>query len=793
MTMTNKLFLLLLFIFSAQIFAQDKAEAAIQNLDQNFPQEKVYLHFNKNSYFAGEKMWFKAYIFDSYNLSATSTNLFVELYDSSKKLIDKKFIPIYNGETDGNFTLSEKLKEDVYFVRAYTTWMTNFSEDFQYLKPITIYNPSSSEKLVQNKNADWSFSAHPEGGTFIEGIDTKFAVRMQSKGTPPSNWKGYVTEKENPEKHIAEFNQLDQNVALFSITPEVGKKYQLTVSANGNNKTIDLPEVANTGLHLEVSSYEDAVQYVIKTKNLQNPGVYKVIATIGSRLVYRAKHKKINSEEIHIIPTNVLINGVLQITLFDDKENVVAKRLCFVKPQNLNVLKPTLQNANLQTEARKKSTFTISTNENVNNYAVAIYDPENTNIDDQENLLSTFWLTGDLTSTIYAPAQYFSAKRNPEALDALLMSEQWKRFNWEELIAGKNPTILNRPEKYISYDIKILSNGMPAKNASVILMLESANNGLKIFNVKTDNNGFISFKNLTLTEPQTIYYQINGAKDDRSESIIKPSFKFVELKKNLPELNYQLVKRKSTETTPEEKAILDNYNADKSFSEKVKEIEEVRLVGIKKTPTEKLNDELSSPMFNTGNEDVYDFVNNESLTKESPDLVLWLQSRIAGMQVKNMDGETVALYRNKKLEFYLDEMQTDLDQLKGLNTQSIAMIKVIKDNFFGSSGNGDNGAVLIYTKIGSNSSVGRDGKPIALKSFKMNGYDKKDTYSNLDYESNSYGNIQTDNRNTLYWNPNQKSSAVEFYNNDKAKKFRIIIFGMDKETGKPIYQDEILP
>lgn len=792
--MIKRLFLLLLFISASQISAQEKAENAIQNLDKNFPQEKVYLQFNKNNYIAGEKIWFKAYVFDSYNLSVTSTNLYVELYDGNKKLLDKKLIPIYNGEADGDFSIPEKTKEDVYYIRAYTTWMTNFSEDFQFLKSINIYNPNSPEKLSLNKNADWSVAAFPESGTFIDGITTKFAVRFQSKGIPPTDWKGYISDKENPQKHLTEFTNLDQNVALFSITPETGKKYQLTVTANGSAKTIDLPEVSNSGLHLEVNSTENEIQYTVKTKNLQNTGVYKVIATIGNRLVYLAKHKKITSEEVHSIPTNVLINGIIQITLFDDQEHVVAKRLCFVKPQNLNVLKPRLQNANFQTEARKKSNFEIVTNNNVTNYAVAVYDAENSNTDPQENLLSAFWLTGDLPSNIYAPAQYFSPKKNVEALDALLISEQWKRFNWEDLISGKIPTILNRPEKYISYDVKILSNGMPAKNASLILMIEAANKGLNIFNVKTDQNGFINFKNLTLTEPQVIYYQLNGVKDSGTESIVRPNFNFVPLQKSLPEKNYLLVKRKSTEITPEEKTILENYNSDKNFNEKVKEIEEIKLVGKKKSPTERLNDELSSPMFNTGNEDIYDFVNNESLTRESPDLLLWLQGRIAGMQVKNMDGETVALFRNKKLEFYIDEMQTDLDQLKGLNTQNIAMIKVIKDNFFGSSGNGDNGAVLIYTKIGTNNnSVGRDGKPIALKSFKLNGYDKKDTYSNPDYYNSSYGNIQNDNRNNLYWNPNLKSSSVEFYNNDKAKQFKIIILGMDKETGRPVFLDDILP
>lgn len=148
-------------------FSQDKAEQAIQNMDKNFPQEKVYLMFDKNSYAAGDNIWFKAFVFDGYSKSNVSTTLFVELYDSSKKLIDKKMLPLYNSEGNANFQLADNLKENIYYVRAYTIWMTNFSEDFQFMKSFAVYNPNSPEKLIKNDNADWSVSVFPESGTFL--------------------------------------------------------------------------------------------------------------------------------------------------------------------------------------------------------------------------------------------------------------------------------------------------------------------------------------------------------------------------------------------------------------------------------------------------------------------------------------------------------------------------------------------------------------------------------------------------------------------------------------------------
>ncbi|PZU09986.1 MAG: hypothetical protein DI622_16355, partial [Chryseobacterium sp.] len=252
--MSKKLISFLFMIVAATCFrAQNKAEKALELFSEKYPQEKVHLVFNKNSFIAGENLWFKSFVFDGYDISGISTSLFVELYDSNKVQIGKKIIPLINGQGSGNFILPESLKEGIYYVRAYTTWMANFNEDFQAIKPVVIYNPSSPQKLVPNTDSKWTAAAFPESGTFIDGINTKFAVRLQSKGITPSEWSGYVVDAEKPDVKITSFKGFDQNVGAFSITPQTGKKYQLIVTdSKGNKQTIDLPPVADSGIHLKV-------------------------------------------------------------------------------------------------------------------------------------------------------------------------------------------------------------------------------------------------------------------------------------------------------------------------------------------------------------------------------------------------------------------------------------------------------------------------------------------------------------------------------------------------------------
>ena len=92
--MIKYLFLIIVSCFTYNLTAQTKLDTALKNLDENYAQEKIYILYNKEDYIAGENIWFKAFVFDGYKQSAISTNLFVELYDKNKKIIDKKLTKI---------------------------------------------------------------------------------------------------------------------------------------------------------------------------------------------------------------------------------------------------------------------------------------------------------------------------------------------------------------------------------------------------------------------------------------------------------------------------------------------------------------------------------------------------------------------------------------------------------------------------------------------------------------------------------------------------------------------------
>ncbi|MCS3531725.1 hypothetical protein [Chryseobacterium sp. JUb7] len=794
--MSKKLILLFVLGCLTSFNAQEKAEQALKTFEQKYPQEKIHLLFNKNNFVAGENLWFKSFVFEGYSSSTISTSLFVELYDSNKKQIGKKIVPLLNGEGSGSISLPETLKEDVYYVRAYTTWMTNFSEDFQVIKPIAVYNPSSPQKLIIDTSANWSAAVYPESGSFIDGINTKFAVRLQSKGATPSIWDGYIVDSENPDTKIATFKGYDQNAGSFSITPKTGKKYKLIVQDDkGQKQNIDLPEVSASGINLQVTSNPDHIKYTLKTNNLpQGSPSYKILGTINNQLVYKARVAKINNDTSYSIPNNQLVNGILQLTVFDDKENIVVQRLSFVQPQSLQIKQPNLQPLSINDIPRGQNSFTITKDPNYSDYTVVVMDANTESTEDQESLLSSLWLTGDITSQIVNPAQYFVKNRNIEALDAILISEKWKRFEWKTIMSGNYPMIRNTPVNYLSYKGKVNIKGQPAPNTDLNLIFDSGS-GTKFFQVKTDSNGFFALNNLLFEDSMKFSYQLNsdqkGLKNE-SSVFFQPNFDFIPYRKALPTSIFKLTERTSEDKIPTEVSrSLTTISTQKIINDKLTDIEEIKLKGERKNSTKKLNAQLSSALFRSANEEVFDFVNNPQALGSS-NVLQWLQGRVAGLQVRLQDGTYTPYLRGDKVGLYLDEMPADANQISSISISDIAMVKVIKGIF---AGGGGNGAIAIYTRRGGGT-VSDTSKPSQLRQITLNGYDKEVPFNNPSYDNESFKALPSDTRSVLYWNPYlevqpNEPTKVEFFNNDDAKHYKIIIMGYDRNNDTPLYYYEI--
>lgn len=107
---------------------------------QNYPAEKVYLHFDKPYYAVGDTIWFKAYVtLEQHQLSAISKIVYVDMINSRDSVVAALRLPVAGGTAKGSIVLPQiTFQEGNYHIRAYTNWMRNFDPGYFFAKNITV-------------------------------------------------------------------------------------------------------------------------------------------------------------------------------------------------------------------------------------------------------------------------------------------------------------------------------------------------------------------------------------------------------------------------------------------------------------------------------------------------------------------------------------------------------------------------------------------------------------------------------------------------------------------------------
>ena len=103
---------------------------------QRYPQEKVYLHTDRDHYEVGDKVWFRAYLLNAvaHTPSEWSRYVYVELRDLRDSLYARVKIAPQEGVYAGYLPLTKDLPQGDFVLRAYSYWMQNAGDDFIFRK-----------------------------------------------------------------------------------------------------------------------------------------------------------------------------------------------------------------------------------------------------------------------------------------------------------------------------------------------------------------------------------------------------------------------------------------------------------------------------------------------------------------------------------------------------------------------------------------------------------------------------------------------------------------------------------
>ena len=137
--------ILLGLLFNQQLFSQQLTYKAEDSEMRNF-KEEIFVRTDRDIYISGEEVWFKVYTVNGLTHAPCDISKVVYLEMLDKNNFPLKQIKIKSDHNSGSssFILPDNLSSGNYIIRAYTSWMKNFSPDQFFYKTISVINPFES-------------------------------------------------------------------------------------------------------------------------------------------------------------------------------------------------------------------------------------------------------------------------------------------------------------------------------------------------------------------------------------------------------------------------------------------------------------------------------------------------------------------------------------------------------------------------------------------------------------------------------------------------------------------------
>ncbi|MCO4292784.1 TonB-dependent receptor plug domain-containing protein [Solitalea sp. MAHUQ-68] len=633
-------------------------------------------------------------------------------------------------------------------------------------------------------SSDIDLQFFPEGGYLVETIPNIVAFKAVDVHGKGVDIQGYITDQNN--NNITDFNTKYLGMGKLALIPEPGKKYTAHFkNRGGTEQTVALPGAVSDGIVLNLRTQtKDRIQgMLIASKAFQQTSKEVVVIGQSHGVIYYTASEKLEDKAYQIaIPKDNFPSGVAQITVFTIDGTPLVERLVFInKNDGLNI--EVISDKQVYGQ-RDKVDMSVAVKDKYGNpvegdFSIAVTDDQSVTIDPHSNnILSNLLLTSDLKGTIEQPGYYFDSK-NTDAdanLDLLMLTQGWRRFEWNDIIAGKTPETNHPIEVGMSVAGKVtsMSDNTAIKNGAITFF--SAKNK-EIFEVsKTDEKGKFLITGLEFADSTRFILQARNEKGGKAVDIeVEDSFHPAPLNHLVvPEnVNVQLAQYIKSNRKPFE------YERAK-YGYKTVLLSEVVVRSTRLRTSEPSVMKLYSHADAVLTAD--DIAKSSALS--SGNLLDAIRGRVAGVQVIGNDvlirGPSTIFGSTSPL-VVLDGTETDVGWLSMINPNDVASIDFLKGPsaaIYGSRG--ANGVIAVYTKRGKFLSGAYYKK--GLLSFYPIGYHVAKAFYVPKYDQENKASVP-DFRTTIYWNGMVRTNAdgmakVSFFTADNTTTYSTIIEGV---------------
>ena len=481
----KKIFTGILIFACAAAAAQEKIDSTLRNpldnlivrsvIKQNlFPEERVYLHFDNNSYYLGETMWFKAYVTSGTQDTPTNISrvLYVELVAPEGYVVrTQKYKIDDEGGCHGSFELNNQLLSGYYEVRAYTRYMLNRGKESVFSRVLPIFDKVNNgdysfRNMLDRRRAflvdvekdssvtgldrevrwesgklpECDIKFYPEGGHLLEGIESRVAFEIFGNDGINSD-KSITILADGRELLTATPEHLGKG--SFLLTPEKGVKY--TARIGDGKKKFPLPKADKEGVTIVLTHHSNTIGIFVKNTIADS-------LELGCAVLHRGNanfYERFSSNERSIyfsIDRNTLPEGVNRVILFAGEGIPLAERMFFVahdetldsdrSTARLTVKSNGTTLENMHAAPYKKITLSIEREDGApidgGNFSLSVTDADNPLKTSYSYNIYTYMLLGsEVKGYIPDAARYFNPanKNRTRELDLIIVFSRIKSLS----------------------------------------------------------------------------------------------------------------------------------------------------------------------------------------------------------------------------------------------------------------------------------------------------------------------------------------------------------------------------
>ncbi|HWR33823.1 MAG TPA: hypothetical protein VN451_09860, partial [Chitinophagaceae bacterium] len=737
-------------------------DSSLASFAAKLPQEKIYIHYDREYYVAGETIWFKAYIYNDGKPGSLSNNFYLQLANDKGHIILNKKIPVMGSVAKGNIDLPDSLSQGNYYIRAFTPGMLNADEALFYKKNIFVLKPTpGNQKTATSPVQTVSMQFFPESGHLVDGIVTTVAFKAVDQWGTPLDVSGVIKTEDGTT--ITPFKSYHDGIGKVPFKPQAGKKYIAEVETAAGKRTYTLPEVIISGINLSIENEKGGkkIQLSRSEKDKTSYDNLLLIAQINNQVVFETE---ISFEEyptvIGHLGTDSLPSGILHFTVFNKDRMPLSERLAFIDNGEYRSVSAinTLKTSFVKRGANELELVFLEDIQR--SCSVSIIAMPSAGFNDEDNIFSRFLLTSDLKGYINNAAWYFEehGDSTSQALDNLMLTHGWSRFNWTKIINGQLPEKKFNDPPFITVSGKVMEERTkePMAGGRLNLYLVAGDSSESNHEAIVNNKGDFRMDSLIFAGKSKFYYTYTDIREKQMPALVILDENQLEKTENFNIGDIGIYNGRKYDWNGFNKSEIENrHNYVQSKQVEIKELEKVTVKSkTTKRPVDLVSEKYTTGVFRTEANFQLDNINQPANDK-SLNAVDYIKNNIQTIDIQGgqfVNRKNFSLMTGQKwsVGVFLNEAPANIGLLRNIRMQDVALIKFFEAGFVGAGSSFPGGAVAVYTK----EMYAEEQKPDKWNFFEYKGYSVIKEFYHPDYSPAGPKQPVSDNRTTLYWNPN---------------------------------------